>query len=169
MVQPYQEAVNTEGEVGLIFLGGAFSHAIHKGPMTHRGAGTLDSLIDNQVVTPVSPSAAQLELGRVALGAAEALFGPTTYARVDTVTGAGGAPALLELELLDPMLFFVTDPAPGGALHGGHRGTTGLTVSGRAGGLNRPLVRATAASGSRTRKLMLSSMYNRTTSASWSR
>ena len=111
MVQPYQEAVDTEGEVGLIFLGGAFSHAIHKGPMIRRGAGALDSLIDNQVVTPVSPSEAQLELGRVALGAAEALFGPSTYARVDTVTGAGGVPALLELELLDPMLFFVTDPA----------------------------------------------------------
>ena len=111
MVQPYQGAVDTEGEVGLVFLGGAFSHAIHKGPMIRRGVGALDSLIDNLVVAPTLPSAAQLELGRLAVGAAEGLLGPTTYARVDIVRTAGGAPAVLELELLDPRLFFATDPA----------------------------------------------------------
>ena len=111
MVQPYQETVDTEGEVGLIFLGGVFSHAIHKGPMIRRGAGALDSLIDNLVVAPVTPTAARLELARAAVAAAEELLGPTTYARVDTVTSGGGAPAVLELELLDPMMFFVTDPA----------------------------------------------------------
>ena len=95
MVQPYQEAVDAEGEVGLIFLGGTFSHAIHKGPMIRRGVGAVDSLIDNQVVAPVRPSAAQLELGRLAVGAAEGLLGPTTYARVDVVPTAGGAPPSL--------------------------------------------------------------------------
>ena len=112
MVQPYQEAVDTEGEVGLIFLGGVFSHAIHKGPhdppgrrrarQPHRQPGRRSGHPDG------GPARAGPG-GRSA--AAEALLGPTTYARVDTVTGAGGAPALLELELLDPMLFFVTDPA----------------------------------------------------------
>jgi glutathione synthase/RimK-type ligase-like ATP-grasp enzyme len=111
MVQPYQEAVDAEGEVGLVFLGGAYSHAIHKGPMIRRGVGAVDSLIENQVVAPVRPSAAQLELGQLAVGAAERLVGPTTYARVDVVPSAGGAPALLELELLDPMLFFAIHPA----------------------------------------------------------
>jgi hypothetical protein len=110
MVQPYQDAVDTEGEVGLIFLGGVFSHAIHKGPMIRRGVGAVDSLIDNLVFAPVSPSAPQLELGRAAVAAAETLLGPTAYARIDMVTGAGGAPAVLELELLDPRLFFVTAP-----------------------------------------------------------
>ena len=33
MVQPYQRAVDEVGEVGLVFLGGAFSHAMHKDPM----------------------------------------------------------------------------------------------------------------------------------------
>jgi glutathione synthase/RimK-type ligase-like ATP-grasp enzyme len=111
MVQPYQETVDTEGEVGLIFLGGVFSHAIHKGPMIRRGAGALDSLIDNLVVAPVTPTAARLELARAAVAAAEELLGPTTYARVDTVMNGGGAPAVLELELLDPRMFFVTHPA----------------------------------------------------------
>jgi hypothetical protein len=110
MVQPYQGTVDTVGEVGLVFVGGAFSHAMHKDPMIRRGVGPTPSLIDNQVVTPATASAAQLELGRCAVEAAERLLGPTAYARVDTVLGPDGRPALLELELLDPVLFFATDP-----------------------------------------------------------
>ena len=110
MVQPYQPAVDTEGEVGLVFLGGAFSHAIHKEPMIRRGVGASDSLIANQVVTGATPTGGQLAVARRAVAAAERLLGPTTYARVDVVRGADGEPAVLELELLDPMLFFVTRP-----------------------------------------------------------
>jgi glutathione synthase/RimK-type ligase-like ATP-grasp enzyme len=110
MVQPYQPAVDAEGETGMIFLGGAFSHAVHKDPMIRRGAGPRDDLIDNQVVTAGTATAGQLEVARAALAAAERLTGPAAYARVDVVTGAGGRPARLELELLDPMLFFVHHP-----------------------------------------------------------
>ena len=109
MVQPYQASVDTVGEVGLIFVGGAFSHAMHKDPMIRRGVGPMQSLIDNQVVTPAKASPAQLELAHHAVAAAEQLLGPTAYARVDTVLGEDGRPALLELELLDPVLFFDTD------------------------------------------------------------
>jgi O-ureido-D-serine cyclo-ligase len=111
MVQPYQAAVDEEGETGLVFLGGVFSHAIHKDPMIRRGAGPQDHLIDNQVVTAATASPAQLALGHLAVAAGEARHGPTTYARVDMVRGADGTPALLELELLDPVLFLATDPA----------------------------------------------------------
>ena len=110
MVQPYQDAVDTVGEVGLVFLGGVFSHAMHKDPMIRRGVGPAPSLIDNQVVTPATASPSQLELGHLAVGAADQLLGPTTYARVDTVIGTDGRPALLELELLDPVLFLTTAP-----------------------------------------------------------
>ena len=110
MVQPYQPAVDTEGEVGLVFLGGAFSHAIHKDPMIRRGVGASDSLIANQVVTGATPTGGQLAVARRAVAAAERLLGPTTYARVDVVRGTDGEPAVLELELLDPVLFFVTRP-----------------------------------------------------------
>jgi hypothetical protein len=114
MVQPYQSAVDDEGELGLIFLGGTFSHAIHKEPMIRRGTGPLDDLIDNQVVVVAAPSDDQLALGRRAVAAAEDLLGPTTYARVDTVRGVGGDPLLLELELLDPLLFFAWHPDKAG-------------------------------------------------------
>jgi glutathione synthase/RimK-type ligase-like ATP-grasp enzyme len=111
MVQPYEPAVDREGETGLVFLGGAFSHAIHKEPMIRRGIGPLDDLIDNQVVTAGTATPAQLDVARRALAAAERALGPTAYARVDLVRRADGQPVLLELELLDPALFFVTDPA----------------------------------------------------------
>jgi glutathione synthase/RimK-type ligase-like ATP-grasp enzyme len=110
MIQPYQPSVDDEGERALIFLGGEFSHAITKDPMIRRGVGPLDNLIGNQVTRPVSASPAELELGRRAVAAADRVLGPTTYARVDVVTRTDGAPAVLELELLDPVLFFVHQP-----------------------------------------------------------
>ncbi len=110
MVQPYQPAVDAEGEVGLVFLGGAFSHAIHKDPMIRRGVAAGESLIANQVVTAATPTAGQLAVARRAVAAAERQHGGTAYARVDVVERTDGAAALLELELLDPMLFFVTHP-----------------------------------------------------------
>jgi glutathione synthase/RimK-type ligase-like ATP-grasp enzyme len=111
MVQLYQPTVDDVGEVGLIFFGGTFSHAMHKDPMIRRGTGPRPNLIENQVVTPASASPAQVALGQAALAAAERLHGPVAYARVDTVEAEDGRPLLLELELLDPVLFFVTDPA----------------------------------------------------------
>jgi glutathione synthase/RimK-type ligase-like ATP-grasp enzyme len=110
MVQPYQRTVDDAGEVGLIFLGGAFSHAMHKDPMIPSGAGPTTSLMEYQVVTPARASAAQIALGHAAVAAAEQLHGPTAYARVDTVEDAQGQPVVLELEMLDPVLFFGTDP-----------------------------------------------------------
>lgn len=110
MVQPYQVSVDELGEVGLVFLDGGYSHAIHKGPMIRRGAGPLDTLIGNQVVRAAEASDGQVDLGRRAVAAAERLLGPTTYARVDVVEGADAEPAVLELELLDPVLFFAVVP-----------------------------------------------------------
>jgi glutathione synthase/RimK-type ligase-like ATP-grasp enzyme len=111
MVQPYQQAVDEIGEIGLIFVGGTFSHAMHKDPMIPPGAAPTDSLIGYQVVTPASASPAQVALGHAAVAAAEHLHGPSAYARVDTVEADDGQPVLLELEMLDPVLFFDTDPA----------------------------------------------------------
>ena len=110
MIQPYQASVDEVGELGLVFLGGAFSHAIQKDPMIRRGDGPRDSLIDNQVVRAATASDGQIALGRRAVAAAEDVLVPTTYARVDIVETADGSPALLELELLDPVLFFPQHP-----------------------------------------------------------
>jgi glutathione synthase/RimK-type ligase-like ATP-grasp enzyme len=111
MVQPYEPRVDSEGETALIYIGGRFSHAVHKDPMIRRGVGPADNLIANQVVTGTTATAAQLVAASHALAAAEQLFGPTTYARVDMVETLDRGPALLELELLDPVLFFTEHPA----------------------------------------------------------
>jgi len=110
MVQPYEARVDAEGEIGLIYIGGAFSHAVRKGPMIRRGAGPLEHLLDNLVVTPATPTTAQLHVAGLALAAAGELLGPTSYARVDMVETLHGGPAILELELLDPALFFPHHP-----------------------------------------------------------
>jgi hypothetical protein len=110
MVQPYEPRVDAEGEIGLIYIGGTFSHAVHKGPMIRRGAGPLEHLLDNLVVTPATPTTPQLHVAGRALAAAEDLLGPTSYARVDLVETLHAGPAILELELLDPVLFFPHHP-----------------------------------------------------------
>jgi hypothetical protein len=57
-------------------------------------------------ITPTDPGRRRLAVATHALEVAERLLGPTTYARVDLVTVADGTDAVLELELLDPALFF---------------------------------------------------------------
>ena len=111
MIQPYQAAVDTDGEAGLIFLGGRYSHAIGKGPLLRLGVGPQSHLYQREQIGALAPTEAQLEMAHLALAAAERLAGPTVYARVDLVNLADGAPAILELELLDPALFFETNPA----------------------------------------------------------
>jgi O-ureido-D-serine cyclo-ligase len=111
MVQPYQAAVDSDGEGDLIFLGGQFSHAIRKGPVLRPDAGPRPHLWDLHEITALDPTPAQLQCARTALSAAEQLLGPTTYARVDLVPLADGTPALLELEILDPALFLEYQPA----------------------------------------------------------
>jgi glutathione synthase/RimK-type ligase-like ATP-grasp enzyme len=110
MVQPYEPRVDAEGETDLVYIGRTFSHAVRKGPMIRRGAGPREHLLDNMVITPASPTTAQLQVAGRALAVAEGLLGPTSYARVDVVETLEGGPALLELELLDPVLSFPHHP-----------------------------------------------------------
>jgi glutathione synthase/RimK-type ligase-like ATP-grasp enzyme len=110
MVQLYETRVDTEGETALVYVGSAFSHAVHKGPMIRRGVGPTDSLVENQVVTGATATAAQLRVAGAAVAEAERLFGRPTYARVDLVETMTAGPAVLELELLDPVLFLTCRP-----------------------------------------------------------
>jgi glutathione synthase/RimK-type ligase-like ATP-grasp enzyme len=111
MVQPYQAVLDTQGEAGLIFLGGQFSHAIGKSPLLRPGAGAQLSLALDAEISTITASKSQRVIAHAALAVAEQLLGPTTYARVDLVPQPDGTPAVLELELLDPALYFDTQPA----------------------------------------------------------
>jgi O-ureido-D-serine cyclo-ligase len=111
MVQPYQSAVDTQGEVGLVLFGGEFSHAMAKGPLLRPGAGIRGNLWEHEKIDAIVPTDLQRATAHAALAAAEHLLRPTTYARVDLVSSADGSPAVLELELLDPALFFENQPS----------------------------------------------------------
>jgi O-ureido-D-serine cyclo-ligase len=119
MVQPYQEAVDHEGETALFYFAGVFSHSINKGPLLRLDEGPTRALFSPETITPNTPTQEQIELGYSvisALNAVPALGGvrhPLTYARVDVLTDNGGEQALLELELTEPSLFF--SAAPGAA------------------------------------------------------
>jgi len=99
MIQPYLPAIETEGEVSLIYLGGSFSHAIRKRPQP--GDFRVQPEYDG-IITPHAPSPDELEAAAAVLAAAgEDLL----YARIDLVRDLSGAPVLMELELVEPDLY----------------------------------------------------------------
>jgi len=110
MVQPYVPAVDAEGETGLIFFGGRYSHAITKQGLLRPDVGTIFGLWERQVVAAATPRADQLALAERALRVVHDRFGRTAYARVDLVDGDDGWPLVIEVELIEPSLFL--DHAP---------------------------------------------------------
>ncbi len=99
LVQPYLPAVEGRGERALIFIDGELTHAVRKGP---RFAGEAEA-----ITGPVDVSADETTLARAARAAAPA---PVLYARVDLAPGPDGRPVLMELELIEPSLFFDSGP-----------------------------------------------------------
>jgi hypothetical protein len=106
LLQPYLDSVDRDGETALIYFAGRFSHAIRKGALLPPGstAAPAIGLFAPEEITPRTPGADEL---RVADGVLAALpFEPPLYARIDLIRDGTGAPALLELELTEPSLFF---------------------------------------------------------------
>lgn len=108
LIQPYVDSVDVRGETDCVFINGVFSHAVEKGPMLNGGADDPSGLFMAERITPRLPSAAELEVAKRAVQAAHDRFGlasPLLYARVDMVESDAG-PVVLELELVEPSLFF---------------------------------------------------------------
>lgn len=114
MTQPYIASVDDEGETAMLFFGGTFSHAIRKGPILARGEGVRDDRNGRGDNLERTPTDAQHEVAAAALATLTDRFGEVPlYVRVDLVTGADGAPLLIELEAAEPFLFL--DMAPDAA------------------------------------------------------
>ena len=110
MVQPYVQAVEEAGETALLYLGGAFSHAIRKGPLLHADTRSDPSgLFVSEEISPREPSAEERAVGDRVMAWLTERFGPLLYARVDLLPGA----RVLEVELAEPSLFLAH--APGSA------------------------------------------------------
>lgn len=103
LIQPFLPEVASAGEWSLMFFGGVFSHAVLKRP----AAG--DFRVQEKhggMAEPADPPAAATSLARQVLAALpdRGLRG-VLYARVDLVETSSGF-RLMELELIEPQLFF---------------------------------------------------------------
>jgi hypothetical protein len=104
LLQPYLNKVDEHGETALLYFEGEFSHAIRKGPLLKRKEGPTTELFAKEAITARVPDAAELRVGAQALKALP--FETPLYARVDLIRDQKGAPVVLELELIEPSLFF---------------------------------------------------------------
>jgi glutathione synthase/RimK-type ligase-like ATP-grasp enzyme len=116
MIQPYQSAVDVEGETALIYLGGNYSHAVGKEALLRSDVGVIDRLWEQQTISHVSARDDQRLLAEKAMHAVAQLVGSTTYARVDMVDSAEGSPLVLEVEVVEPNLFLTHCPEASGRL-----------------------------------------------------
>jgi len=106
LIQPLMEAIESEGEYSLFYLGGRYSHAIVKRPRA--GEFRCQSQFGGRHEMTDAPAAAQA-LAATALAAS----GPDlAYARIDLIGDGRGGYALMEIELIEPYLFL--DQAPDG-------------------------------------------------------
>lgn len=105
MLQPYLARVDSQGETAVLYLGGAFSHAIRKGPLLRRGAGLVEGLFAPEDIRPREAEPAERAVAAAAYAAIP--FGAPAYARIDLIRDDTGAPVVLELELTEPSLFLV--------------------------------------------------------------
>ena len=108
LLQPYLPSVDRDGETALIYIDGAFSHAIRKGPLLPPGAAATAALFAPEEITPRTAAADERAVAERILGALP--FPDLLYARIDLIRGEGGEPRLLELELNEPSLFFTQGP-----------------------------------------------------------
>jgi hypothetical protein len=108
MLQPFIPEIQEIGEWSLVYFAGEFSHALLK------NAGEGDWLVQDEfggVVTQPAPPTAVRECGDAVMRTLRDVIlpahggAPLLYARVDVVPRAAG-PALGELELFEPELFF---------------------------------------------------------------
>ncbi|MDQ6694594.1 MAG: hypothetical protein M3014_09275 [Chloroflexota bacterium] len=101
MVQPYYSSVESYGERSLIFIDGELMHALRRTPV-------LTQQPDRQAGPDYrDPAGDEVLLARQVL---LAVGQDVLYARVDIVRDETGAPCLMELELVEPMLFLVNAP-----------------------------------------------------------
>lgn len=103
LIQPYIDGIVVEGETSLVYFDGFFSHAVKKQPK----AGDFRVQIEfGGKYTVVEPTPDQLEAAERIMSA---LPETPLYARIDLVD-VDSQPRLMELELIEPELFFLFAP-----------------------------------------------------------
>ena len=107
LLQEFIPEIVDRGEVSLMYCEGAFSHAVSK----NAKAGDFRVQQDfGGIVTPITPSASLIAFADRVMATVP---GPQLYARVDVVETERG-PLLMELELIEPELYFLIVPSAAG-------------------------------------------------------
>jgi len=99
LLQPFMPAIVEHGEVSLVIIDGEVTHAVRK--IAAQGEFRVQD-DHGGTVHPHTPAKTESRVARAALAAVP---GQVTYARVDLVEGENG-PLVMELELIEPELFF---------------------------------------------------------------
>jgi O-ureido-D-serine cyclo-ligase len=104
LIQPYLESVDRDGETALMYIDGAFSHAIRKGALLPAGGAATKALFASEDIRPRVPGADERALADLVMSRLP--FGRLLYGRVDLIRDAAARPCVLELELTEPSLYF---------------------------------------------------------------
>jgi glutathione synthase/RimK-type ligase-like ATP-grasp enzyme len=104
LVQPYLPAVSSSGEVSLVYVDGALTHAVRK--LSADG----DVRVHHEFGGTVVRDAPSEEECAVAAQTFDAVNESLLYGRVDLVADETGRPVVMELELVEPDLFFRVAP-----------------------------------------------------------
>lgn len=107
MVQPFLSTIQAEGEYSIIFIDGAFCHALLK--TAKSGDYRIQSTYGG-TETPIVPASEDLSAAESVLGI---LDEAPLYARVDMLRGTDGRLLLMELELIEPYLYPIEGPKLG--------------------------------------------------------
>ena len=118
LVEPEIPEITADGERGLLFFDGEYSHTITKGRILADDGGYVGGEY-NEDIRPATPTDAEIELASrcsraiaaiaTERGFASAASTTPLYARYDIVTGASG-PMVIEAELFEPSYFVETAP-----------------------------------------------------------
>ena len=108
LIQPFLPAIESDGERSLFFFGGRFAYAVLKRP----APGSWFANAADTQFTALEASSADRALAEEVMRIASPGL---VYARVDIVTNGLGAPALIELEAIEPHLFFNRGAPPAAA------------------------------------------------------
>jgi len=100
MLLPFQHNIADRGEISMIVLDGKFTHAVLK--TARPGDYRVQDNFGGQV-SPYNPTTIEINFAENAVKACQEL---PIYARVDIFTNNDGQTALLELELIEPELWF---------------------------------------------------------------
>jgi glutathione synthase/RimK-type ligase-like ATP-grasp enzyme len=105
MLQPFQNDIEENGEVSYVLFGGEFTHAVLK------KARPGDFRVQDEfggTVELYSPNQNEIAFAQSAVNACNPV---PVYARVDVIKDNDGKLCLVELELLEPELWFRLNPS----------------------------------------------------------